>query len=270
MTSLDQMRRQQTGGRQMQQGQQGAAGGSAPGMQQTQGLPPTGIQQQLSSLNQMYSGVQGMRGGVGYDVRQAQFQQGQQQQGQGGLQQQRMGGSTSLDALAKSLAQNYGLAIGRGRLVDEHGTMLMTPDQMANASGGAETLGSAAVKMQYISQAVKNYQTEQAQQKGIAAIQTGLGQVQQRGRGSLASMQSGMYQDLADLYSNQQYASADFSYWVQKEQADIQANLMRRQEKLAKRQGYLGMAMGVGMMAAGNYAGGAAMVAGGAQGAGWF
>lgn len=265
MTSLDMQRRQQ---------QQGTArpGQGAGGMagQQGQGLPPTGIQQQLTSLNQMYAQVGRLGGGVGFDVRQQQFGQAQGMQGQGAMQQQRTGGSTSLDQLARSLAQNYGLAIGRGQMVDEQGNMLMTPDQLANASGGAETLGSAAVKMQYISQAVAKHQNEQAQKQGIAAIQTGLGQVQSRGRGSLAAMQSGMYQDLADLYSNKQYEAADFSYWVQKEQLDIQAGLQRRADKLARKQSRMGFIGGIAMIAAGNWAGGAAMAAGSAAGTGWF
>lgn len=266
MTSLGMQRQQQQRGGPAQPGQ--GMGGPQQG-QQGQGLPPTGIQQQLNSLNQSYAQVRGLQG-IGFDVRQQQFSQAQGMQGQGALQNQRTGGSTSLDQLARSLAQNYGLAIGRGQMVDEQGNMLMTPDQIANASGGAETLGSAAVKMQYISQAIAKQQNEQAQQRGIAAIQTGLGQVQSRGRGSLAAMQSGMYQDLADLYSNQQYEAADFSYWVQKEQLDIQANLQRRAEKLAKKQARFGFVAGIAMMAAGNWAGGASMAAGSAAQTGWF
>lgn len=269
MTSFD-MQRRRPGQRTSQLGGAGGQGG----MQQTQqpaaggGLPPTGIQQQLTSLNQQYAAVRSASGG--FDVRQQQFNQSQGMEQQGALQRQQTGGATSLDALARSLAQNYGLAIGRGRMVDDQGNMLMTPDQLANASGGAESLGSAAVKLGYISQAIAKQQNEQQQQKGIASIQAGMGQVQSRGRGSLATMQSGFYQDLADLYANKEYESADFSYWVQKEQMDIQQDLMRRQEKIAKRQARAGMAMGIGMMFAGNYAGGAAMVAGNAGGTGWF
>lgn len=256
-----------------QQGQQPAPGMQAQQApqqgQQAQGLPPTGIQQQLASLNEMYSKVRGISQ-IGFDPRAMQFNQAQQMQGQGALQGQQMGGATSLDQLARSLAQSYGLAIGRGRLVDDEGNLLMTPDQLANASGGAETLGSAAVKLQYISQAIAKRQNEQQQQKGIAAIQTGLGQVQSRGRGSLAAMQSGYYQDLADLYANQEYEAADFSYFVQKEQLDIQQQLQRRAEKLARRQARAGVFMGVAMMATGNYLGGAAMIGGSVGGTGWF
>lgn len=264
MTSMDQQRRRsgRSGGQQMSAMQQ-------PGAQPTgQSLPPTGIQQQLNSLNQMYSQVQGLQG-VGFDVRKQQMGQAQGMQGQGALQGQQMG-SSSLDKLAQSLAQSYGLAIGRGRLVDDQGNMLMTPDQLANASGGAETLGSAAVKMQYISQAVAKQQNLDAQEKGIASIQAGMGQVQSRGRGSLATMQSGMYQDLADLYSNQQFEAADFSYFVQKEQMDIQATLQRKAEKLARKQSRFGFVAGLAMIAGGNYIGGAGMVAGNAAGTGWF
>jgi hypothetical protein len=204
---------QQQFGQQPQQQMGGMGAPSAMGATQQpagQGLPPTGLQQQLNSLNQTYSQVGGMRG-IGYDVRGQQAQQAQGMQGQGQLQGQQMMGSTSLDSMARNLAQNYGLAIGRGRLVDDQGNLLMTPEQLANASGGADTLGTAAAKMNFISQAIAKKQNEMQQQKGIAAIQTGLGQVQSRGRGSLAAMQSGFYQDLADLYSNQQYEAA-FAY----------------------------------------------------------
>lgn len=272
MTSFDQ-RRQGGGGRTagplQQQGGQGMPQQS--GGQQGQGLPPTGIQQQLNSLNQSYQAAQGGYGmrKAGVDIRQEQFNQAQGSPGQGALQGQRMG-STSLDQLGRQLAQSYGLSIGRGQLVDENGNMLMTPDQIAGASGGSETLGSAAVKLQYISQAIAKQQNEQAQKQGLAAIQTGLGQVQSRGRGSLAAMQSGMYQDMADLYANKQYEAADFSYFVQKEQQDIALHIQARQEKLARRQARAGVITGVAMMAAGNYVSGGAMVAGNAGGTGWF
>jgi hypothetical protein len=179
--------------------------------------------------------------------------------------------------MARNLAQNYGLAIGRGRLVDDQGNLLMTPEQLANASGGADTLGTAAAKMNFISQAIAKKQNEMQQQKGIAAIQTGLGQVQSRGRGSLAAMQSGFYQDLADLYSNQQYEAADFSYWIQKEQLDMQSELQRRAEKLAKKQArgqfIGGLALGTAGLFTGNFAlaaGGYGQAAGSAGGTGWF
>lgn len=268
MSSFDFQRRTASSTRQMG-GSQLQPSGMQQQQQQPSGLPPTGLQQQLASLNQQYAAVQNV-GKIGYDVRQQQFGQAQQMQGQGALQGQQMGGSSSLDTLVRSLAQSYGLAIGRGRIVDEQGNLLITPDQLANASGGAETLGSAAVKLQYLSQAARAWQNKQQQAQGIAAIQAGMGQVQSRGRGSLAAMQSGFYQDLADLYANQEYEAADFSYWVEKEQLDIQAQLQRRQEKLARRQARAGVFMGAAKMAAGDYWGGAAQIAGNVEGTGWI
>jgi hypothetical protein len=249
---------------------------------QQQGLPPTGLQQQLNSLNQMYGQVQQAQaagpfgGGIGYNVRQAQFDQAQAAGG-GELQDQNMGASTSLDQMARNLATRYGLPIGRGRLVDEQGNLLMTPDQLANASGGAVTLGEAAAKMNYISQAITRRQNEQQQQKGIAALQTGIGQIQSNARGSLAALTSGVYEGLADMYANQEYEAADFSYFIQKEQMDIAQELQRRAEKLAKKQARGQFIGGVGMTIAGLYTGNVGLIGAGvgqASGAagttGWF
>lgn len=266
------------------QSQQQSPAQQAPAaQQQQQGLPPTGLQQQLQSLNSYYSQVQqagqGSKGfgGVGFNVRQQQFGTAQAQEDQGALQDDGELGSSSLDAMARNLAQRYGMPIGRGRLVDEYGNFLVTPQQMADASGGAVTMGEAAAQMNYISSAIARRQNEEQQQKGIAAIQTGLGQVQSRGRGSLASMMSGYYQDMADLYSNQEYEAADFSYYIQREQLDIQQELQRRQEKLAKKQGQAQFFTGVGLTVAGIFTGnvalagaGASMAYGGGTQAGWF
>ncbi len=246
--------------------------------QQQQGLPPTGLQQQMTSLNNMYENVQNAQsayGGIGFDPRQQQFNQSQQ--GQTGLGQQNTGGSTNLDQMARDLATRYGLPIGRGRLIDESGNVLMTPDQIANASGGGVTLGEAAAKLNHISQAITRRQNEQQQQKGIAALQTGLGQVQNNARGSLASLQQGLYQGMADMYANQEYEAADFSYFIQKEQMDIAQELQRRQEKLAKKQArgqfLSGVGMGVIGLGTGNFAmagGGIAQAGGSAASTGWF
>lgn len=254
--------------------------------QQTQGLPPTGLQQQLASLNSYYSNVQNARlpgqgpmgggGNIGFNVRQSQFNASQAMEGQGSLPNDQFG-SSSLDAMARNLAQRYGMPIGRGRLVDEYGNFLMTPQQMADASGGSVTLGEAATQMNYISQAISRRQNEEQQQKGISALQAGLGQVQSRGRGSLASMMSGYYQDIADMYANQEYEAADFSFYIQKEQLDIQAELQRRAEKLAKKQARTQFVAGVALTAAGVFTGNVAMagagvgMAGGSAGqTGWF
>lgn len=250
---------------------------------QQQGLPPTGLQQQLASLNQFYSGVQsagqGVKGfgGLGFNARAQQFGAAQLQGDQGSLGQDMEIGSTSIDAMARNLAQRYGMPIGRGRLVDDNGNFLMTPQQIADASGGAVTLGEAAAQMNYISQAITRQQNEEQQKKGISAMQAGLGQVQSRGRGSLAAMMSGYYEGIADLYANQEYEAADFSYYIQKEQLDIQKELQRRAEKLQRKQGQNQAIMGVGLTVAGlftgNYAmaaGGATMAYGGGSQAGWW
>lgn len=251
--------------------------------QQQQGLPPTGLQQQLNSLNQFYSNVQNAQSGgqfggsIGFNVRGQQFGTAQAQEDQGALGQDMEIGSTSIDAMARNLAQRYGMPIGRGRLVDDNGNFLMTPQQIADASGGAVTLGEAAAQMNYISQAITRQQNEEQQQKGISALQAGLGQVQSRGRGSLASMMSGYYEGIADLYANQEYEAADFSFYIQKEQLDIQAELQRRAEKLAKKQAQGQFVAGVGITIAslftGNVAGvaaGVGMAAGSAGQTGWF
>lgn len=256
---------------QMQQNQLGSlpeTGGPAPAtQQQQQGLPPTGLQQQLNSLNSFYSSVGGATmgeggPGIGYNVHEQQFQQSQQS----GSQQlgARGGMGSSLDEIARNMAQRFGMAIGRGRLVDESGNFLYTPKQLADASGGALTMGEAAANMNYISQALTKKQNEQQQALGIAAIQTGLGQVQSRGRGSLAVMMSGQYEALADLYSNQQYESADFSYYIQREQMDIAQELQRRQEEMVRKQAQGAFWTGVGTTIVGLYTGNLGLVAGGA------
>lgn len=220
--------------------------GQAPiSQQQMQGLPPTGLQTQLNGLNQVYQNVQGATAmdpsspgdtmTYGYNVRAQQFGQNQQSGAlQLGQQQQQGVNGGSLDAMARNMAQRYGMSIGRGRLVDEAGNFLYTPKQLAEASGGTMTMGEAAANMNYISQALTKKQNEKQQALGLAAIQTGLGQVQQRGRGSLSSMMGGQYEAMADLYANKEYEAADFSYYIQKEFSDIQVELQRRYEKMAK------------------------------------
>lgn len=240
--------------------------------QQQQGLPPTGLQQQLNSLNNLYQNVQKAnvvnpvspdeRMYYGYDVRQHQFDTA----GDQGLDAQLDVGRTSLDSMARNMAQRYGMPIGRGRLVDESGNFLYTPQQIADASGGAMTLGEAAANMNYISQAITKRQNEQQQKLGIAAMQTGLGQVQSRGRGSMASMQSGYYQGIADLYANQEYEAADFSYFIQKEQLEIQQELQRRYEKMVKKQARGMFWSGLAVTAIGLASGNNALAAQGAAG----
>lgn len=265
---------------QQQQPGQGGQQQPAPGaQQQQQGLPPTALPQQLASLNSFYGAVGSSRGG--FNPRQQQFGMASHLADGGELEQDHEQdhefGSTSLDAMARNLATRYGMPIGRGRLVDDQGNFLMTPQQIADASGGSVSLGEAAAQMNYIGQAIAKQQNEQQQQKGIAALQAGLGQVQSRGRGSLAGMMSGYYQDIADLYANQEYEAADFSYYVQKEQLDIQRELQSRAERLAKKQARGQFVAGLGITVAsiftGNVAGitaGASMAGGAAGSTGWF
>lgn len=238
----------------------------APVTQQAQqGLPPTGLQQQLNSMNTLYSNVaqagnETELGGYGYDVRQYQFDN----RGGGELGVNGDIGGSSLDQIARNMAQRYGMPIGRGRLVDESGNFLHTPQQIADASGGSMTLGEAAANMNYISQALTKQQNEKQQAKGIAAMQTGLGQVQERGRGSLASMMSGQYEAIADLYANQEYEAADFSYYIQKEQQDIAQELQRRQERQIRKNAQGSFWTGIGTTIVGLYTGNVALIGAGA------
>lgn len=187
---------------------------------QQQQLPATGVQQQVASVNAQQVP----------EAAPAPQQAMQPQPGGTGV--------TSLGGMAQSLAKNYGLPIGRGGLVDEQGNFLMTPQQVADQSGGQVSSGEAAASMNYISQAIYEERRRRDQQKGIAALQTGLGQVQSRGRGSLAAMQSGFYQQLAQTYMEGDYQAADFSYFIQKEQLDIEfaisENMRKAAEKKAK------------------------------------
>jgi hypothetical protein len=228
-------------------------------------LPPTGLQQQLNSVNQLsaQAGVATNQGQVAPAPQSSQY------------------GSTNLNQMAQRMAQSLGLNVGRGDLVDEQGNFLQTPEQIQAMKGGdyhGIGLQKTSAKMNMISSAITNEQNRQQQQKGIAAIQTGLGQVQSRARGSLASMQSGFYQDLADLYSNQEYEAADFSYFMQKGQmqwAEHQAHRARKAGRKSSRMGMIGSLAGAGIGAmTGIGAGAGAAIGGGAGQAGaaggWF
>ena len=230
------VREHYTGGMEVAPGTPGApaaAPAPAPAPQQP-GLPPTGMDQQMQTINAQFQQPQQAQA-------QPQAQTAYQSQIGGPAQQGGMApGGGDLNQLATTMAKDLGLPIGRGRIVDEEGNFLMTPEQIANTSGGKVTKGEAAAIMNQIAQGVSKRQTLQGQKQGIAAIQTGLGQVQSRARGSLAAMQSGFYQDLADLYSNQEFETADFSYWIQKEQMEVARELQRRAERAAKKKGGFG------------------------------
>ena len=232
MTSLD----TQTTQGQAEQTQPGTAQaqaplapGQTPSMGTVPGLPPTALSMQMQSMNDQYQ----------------QAQQQQQQQG-GGLQAMGagMGGSpstidpngfggqggplgagqygrSSLNDMAERMAASYGLDFGRGSLIDADGNFLMTPDQLAANNPGMD-LGDVAANMNRISQAVNDRRIDQQQNKATAALQTGMGQLQQRGRGSLAALQSGFFQSMAQNYTNPNLLpeQQDFSYWIQKGQLD--------------------------------------------------
>lgn len=227
-------------------------------------LPPTGLQQQAASIQQQTQRAQ-MGGG----------QMGMANPAQGtapaGLQPPSPGyGATSLTQLARKLATSYGLQLGREDLVDASGNFMQTPEQLAQMSGGRETKGSAAAKFNLIGDAIQRQQQEQQMHKSEAALQAGLGLVQSRGRGSLAVMQSGYYQQLASLYQQQQYQAADFSYFIQAEQFERQQDMLRRQEKLQKKRGIGGMIGGIAGTIFGGPGGGAIGSAVGEQVGSWF
>lgn len=263
-------------------------------MSSVQPLPPTGLQRQAASVRPV---------GQGGMVNPANPQQGQQQgqvpgapqgapQGQpaaaGGALASTMGanspsaqpatrGSTSLTQLANQLANQYGIPLGQNGLVDEQGNFLNTPDQVAQQSGGKLTMGSAAARMNLIADAIQRQQQERQQSKSVAALQAGLGNIQKGGRGSLAAMQSGFYQGLSELYQNNQYEAADFSYFIQKEQLDIQMDMINKMQRLQKKNAQFGTIAGIGMgvagIAMGNPGlaiGGFSSAAGNAGGTGWF
>ena len=179
-------------------------------------------------------------------------------------------GATSLSQLANQLATQYGIPLGQNGLVDEQGNFLQTPDQVAQQSGGKIGMGAAAARMNLIADAIQRQQQERQQAKSVSALQAGLGQVQQRGRGSLAALQSGYYQDLAQTYSSQQYKADDFSYFIQQDLLNQQQDMMRKQQKKAKWSAGLGAIGGIVGTIFGGPGGGAIGSAAGQAAGGWF
>ena len=248
---------------------------SQPKTQQIGGLPPTGLQQQLSSMQQQYAAYQSARvpglGGIGVDVNagarnnQQSLRAGATGQpgGQQALQATTPGapqmpmGQTSLQALAQRLASSYGLAVGRDQLVDAAGNFNVTPDQIAASSGGQDTMGTAAAKMNYIAAAIQDQKNTQNMRKSESALQAGLGLTSQRRSGSMIEQQQQFYSQLANLYQNQDREAADFSYFIQKEKMDIESEMLRKAQKLAGKKARTGFWTGVVMtgvgVATGNY-----------------
>jgi hypothetical protein len=210
--------------------------GVSPSQTNVPGLPPTALSMQVQSLNDQYQ--QAQQAGGGMQALGAELQtggplmiDGGQQQGQRPAPQtpdKSQYGVSSLQDMAEQLARGYGLDFSRGSLINEQGNFQQTPDQLA--AGG--DLGDTAANMNLVSQAINDRMVEQQQNKATAALQAGIGQVQQRGRGSLAQMQSGFYQAMAANYTNPNLLpeQQDFSFWIQKDQME---------EAMADRQGEL-------------------------------
>lgn len=236
-----------------------AAGGST--------LPQTGIQQQVNTINQQQASQMGSFGQGALQQIGAQGQAAQSQISSSMLGQQQSFGSTNLNALAKSLFQSYGLGVGRGSMVDAQGNLTASPDEIAKAQGLRTS--DVAQKMSYVAQSLSDYQNKQAQQQGIGALQAGLGQVRSRGRGSLAAMQSGYYQQLAQAYTDPNMLSQaqDFSYYVQRDFIDREHALREKELKKQKKKGLLGGVLGaVGAVIGGIYGGPAGAGIGGSVG----
>lgn len=240
--------------------------------------PGTGIDAQLAQVQANYDRAASNRF-IGFDYRGQEAYQANERGAnlsQMVPQGDRVRGS-SLDQMARDLADRYGLPLPRGQMVDENGTLLVTPDQVAAQSGGALTPGEAAIKMQFIENAITQQQNRRQQELGRGAISAGMQMVADRGRGSLAMMQSGFYQDLADLYSNQIEEAEDFSGVIQMEAMNIQAELQARAERLFRKQGRMMAIMGIANILGGAASGNAGMVvqgvgqtAAGGHGAGWW
>jgi hypothetical protein len=249
-------------------------------------LPPTGLQQQLAGMEEQYDAWRDFRyrrGGalsgyenntstsgifnnltsgahdyhVGVDVRGNARNQNMELRADPGSVVPVANASTSLNDLARQLAQSYGLSIGRAQLVDEQGNFLFTPDQIAQSSGGKETLGTAAAKMNYIASAIQNQRSNQMFKKSEAALQAGLGLTGQRRAGSAVQRQAEFYQGLSALYDAQEFEAADFSYWIQKEKMDMEAAIAHKIEKLNKKKAqgaFWGGIVGAGLsLYAGDY-----------------
>lgn len=237
---------------------QGAVGGAQAAMGMSgapaiQALPPTGLQRQVAGMQQ---------------TAKPPLQIQSAQQGMPTAQ-------TSLSQLSNSLAQSYGLPIGRDPYFDNQGNPLQTPDQIASQTG--QGVGDVTAKMQLIGDAIQRRQQEQQMKKSEAALQSGIGLVNSRGRGSLATMQSGLYQGLAQLYQNQQYEAADFSMFAMNDRFNQTMELERDKVKAAKKGAkgqFIGNILSGGInLAMGNYPGAIGNLAGAANGAGstgWF
>lgn len=234
-----------------QQAEQGFPAAAAPAVQ---ALPATGIQQQVAGVNAQRQTMAGGLPGAQQLTQPGQLP-GAQQMGQ-----------TSLTGLASKLASSYGLPVGRQGLVDPQGNFLQTPEQISAMSGGQVSTVDAAAKMNYIAAAITRQQQRASQQKARGALEAGAKLVQSRGRGSLAAMQSGFYQQLSQLYASEQHEAADFSYFIQQDRFNRALREMRKQRKAAKKSRRLGMVGSVAGAAIGGIFGPAGAAIGGQLG----
>ena len=214
--------------------------GQSPSTGTVPGLPPTALQMQMQSLNSQYQGAQQAAQGGGGQAFGANLQTGgplmidRDTGAHGGRAPGKRNGDmarTGLRDMAESLAKSYGLNFGRGTLVDPEGNFMQTPDQLAALQGGS-SLSDTAASMNYVAQAINDRQVEQQQNKATAALQARLGQVQNRGQGSLAAMQSNFYSQMAAVYTDPNLLpeQADFSYWIQKDGFDDAADERARED----------------------------------------
>lgn len=151
------------------------------------------------------------------------------------------GGQAGLAQLGNELAERYGLA-GRAPVVDASGNFNRLPNN-----------AEEAIKFQYIAQAMANYRQEQQQKQAEASAQTGIGLVQNRARGSLATLQQGAYQSLAGIQGSYvddiQNQTPNFSYFIEKELQDRALELQRKVTDFQKKQSqYSGIGTAIGIV----------------------
>ena len=200
--------------------------GTNPAMTNVPGLPPTALSMQMQSMNDQYQQAQGeaQMGAMGAELGPPLYINPPIPGSQGAVPldtqtpDPQQFAQSSLSDLAEKMARGYGLNFSRGGLVDEQGNFEMTPDQLAQ--GG--DLSDTAANMNRIAQAMNDQRIQQQQDKATAALQAGAGLLQKRGRGSLAALQSGFYQSMAQNYTDPNLLpeQQDFSYWIQKDQMD--------------------------------------------------
>lgn len=193
--------------------------GQNPAVTNVPGLPPTGLQQQMTSLNEQYEQNQQrqafgaeMRTTTGPDMFATEGPAGDrpapENQGPDNYAQ------SSLRDLAEKMATSYGLSFGRGTLVDASGNFMQTPDQLAGSGGDAS---ATAASMNYIAQAINDQRIQMQRDKATAALSAGAGLLAKRGRGSLAELQSNFYQAMAANYTDPNLLpeQQDFSFWIE-------------------------------------------------------